>query len=253
MENGFVLFLDVLGFSKLVLNNSPDEIRQIYSSEITRTAQAASLFSMLSTGSPQDFSLEVLSSSQGELHDVLQDKLKFHMMSDSLVAWTSDVSPESLKIIGGFAAWYMALTLKLGLPHRGGISTGNVQLIDLPLNGRLQSNVVGSGVVNAHGLEGGQEWMGCIVAQQCFEGFHDTVKQSLINVSGGVFATYAVPYKTKECDAIVVDWRTPLKKLGAHPEKSFFHDQFSRYNKPPEGTEAKVQNTQKFFEAAFSK
>ena len=44
MTERFVLFLDVLGFSQLVGNNSPDEIRKIYDTEFHKTAAATVAF-----------------------------------------------------------------------------------------------------------------------------------------------------------------------------------------------------------------
>lgn len=38
MKERFVLFLDVLGFSQLVSNNSPDDLRKIYDTEFHKTA-----------------------------------------------------------------------------------------------------------------------------------------------------------------------------------------------------------------------
>ena len=46
MNDRFVLFLDILGFSQLVLNNSPENLKQIYDSAEFRDAMTGRGFGM---------------------------------------------------------------------------------------------------------------------------------------------------------------------------------------------------------------
>lgn len=249
-DNRFVLFLDVLGFSQLVLNTAPEQLRKIYDSELRQTAAAASLISIIKSGNPAGIPFEVQTSPQGELHDIKQEKLNFHVMSDSLIAWTLDVSPESLLILSNFTAQYIGLTAVLGLPHRGAISMGRIQIIDLPLNGRLQSNVVGSGVINAHAFEAGQDWMGCVIDSRCLQSFPDHVSQDLLRFPGSTLTKYAVPYKegTTHTSDIAVDWRTCVREVQHNADYEFFQTQFGRHNKPiNHSIEVKIRNTYEFY------
>ena len=147
MPGKFVLFLDILGFSELVSKNPPDELRKIYDTEFHKAAATSVAFGGAMFGRMPNFCV----STQGNiLQDVKQDGLNFHVMSDTLIAWTNDETYEALVQLAQFTAAYLSITLILGLPHRGAISRGSIQLIELPLNGKKQVNVVGTGVVNAH-------------------------------------------------------------------------------------------------------
>lgn len=246
----FVLFLDVLGFSQLVLNNPTDVLQKIYDSELRQTAAAASFISIAKTGNLERVQFEILTSPQGKLHDIKQDKLSFHVMSDSLVAWTANTNPESLLILSNFAAQYISLTAVLGLPHRGAISIGNIQIIELPLNGYLQSNVIGTGVVNAHAFEGGQDWMGCVIDPKCLQLFPDHVKFDLLHLPNSTITNYSVPYKDSAVykSDIVVDWRSCVTEVTQNAGYDYFLEQFSRYNKPiSNSVEKKVRNTCEFY------
>ncbi len=167
MTERFVLFLDVLGFSQLVSKNSPDELRTIYNNQFHKAISVTPLFAASMFGRMQNFRVLV---NGNALQDVQQDGINLHVMSDTLIAWTNDDTFEALVHLAQFTAAYLSMTLTLGLPHRGAISKGSIQLIELPLNGKPQANVVGTGVVNAHNLEVAQEWMGCVVDPVCLEG-----------------------------------------------------------------------------------
>jgi hypothetical protein len=242
MTDRFVLFLDVLGFSQLVSNNSPDELRKIYDTEFHKTAAATVAFAGPMFGRMPNVRIRV----QGNvLHDVEQDGLNFHVMSDTLIAWTNDNTLEALVHLAQFTAAYLSMTLTLGVPHRGAISKGNIQLIELPLNGRSQANVVGTGVVNAHNFEPGQEWMGCVVDPECLEGFETSYRNDFPVVE------YKVPYgeKPKRTSTMAIDWPRCLVQLQPNADMEFFRNQFGRYNKPVEAAEKKIMNTATFFAA----
>jgi hypothetical protein len=251
MAEKFVLFLDVLGFSELVLNNSQELLEKICDSDLRQTAAASTLLAAAMTG---NFHLpfNVQTSEQGVLLDVKQDHINFHLMSDSLIAWANDCSLDALILLTNFAAQYLAQTLTLGLPHRGAISKGDIKIIDLPLNGRPQSNAVGSGLVKAHRFEGGQEWMGCVIDSECVAGFSSQFIADWIKHPQSSLTTYDVPYKQSADfrSMLVVDWRIPFKMFGMAAGIGYFQEQFLRYNKSQNDSVAiKIDNTYKFFEA----
>ena len=248
MNDRFVLFLDILGFSQLVLNNSPENLKQIYDSELHQTAASVTMMSAGIFGRTENF--QIFSSAQGVLRDVKQDQLSFHVMSDTLIAWTNDDMPESLLHLSQFTATYLAMTLTLGIPHRGAISKGNIQLIDLPLNGKLQSNVIGSGVVNAHRFEAGQEWTGCVVDPRCIEEL-PIKKQDFIQLPGCPIVEYPPLYssKAKLRSELAIDWPRCLKLLIPNTDPNFIRTQFGRYEKPIDECTDKIQNSEAFFTA----
>lgn len=251
MEDKFVLFLDVLGFSELVLNNPQELVEKVCDSELRQTAAACTMISAVMTGNIH-LPFEIQATKHGALFDVKQNHIEFHLMSDSLVAWSNDCSIGSLILLTNFAAQYLAQTAMLGLPHRGAISKGRIKIIDLPLNGRPQSNAVGSGLVKAHRFEGGQEWMGCVVAPECMGDFSPQVVTDWTRHPQSGLTIYDVPYKPSASfrSNFVVDWRVPFKMFGVAASADYFQEQFSRYNKPlNDSVMPKIRNTFQFYEA----
>lgn len=240
------MFLDILGFSQLVINNEPSQLRQIYDSEIHQTAGACTLLSADMFGSKQDF--KISAKRNGVLHDVEQRSINFHVLSDSLIAWTEDTSLDSLINLSQYAVTYLSMTFSLGLPHRGAISIGDVQIVELPLNGRLQSNVVGSGVVKAHNFEIGQEWMGCVVDPACINALSATDVHEFFRMHKCPVVRCSPPYnkKAKFKSDLAVNWTffdTLLKD-----DYTYFAEQFSRHNKRQDGiANEKIQNTYEFY------
>lgn len=247
IENKYVMFLDILGFSQLVTNNEPSQLRQLYDSELHQTAGMCTMLSASTFGSAQNF--KVLAKTNGVLADVQQKAINFHVLSDSLIAWTNDTKVESLTILCQFAATYLSMTLSLGLPHRGAISVGEIQLIELPLNGNLQTNVVGSGVVNAHNFEVGQEWMGCVVDPACMKKLSETEIHEFFRLDKCPVVQCDPPYKNdaRYKSDLAINWtlfETPLKN-----DEIFFEEQFARHNKGFESSAIiKIRNTYEFYQ-----
>lgn len=254
MENEhFVLFVDILGFSQLSSRNPADKVAQICNSEFRQTALTSNLISNMKSGNPAGLRFQVQTSPQGALHDIRQQQLRMHIMSDSLIAWTKDCSPESLLILSNFTAQFIGTTVILGLPLRGGISKGQVKTVEEPLNGNIVRNVVGSGVAAAHNFEMGQEWMGCVIDNECLSLFPKTVARDLLTLPGTTLCKYPVPHK-KNCQYtsnVVVDWRGILRETTPDANYEFFMEQFGRHNKQPitSSVETKVRNTFKFYSA----
>ncbi len=242
MTERFVLFLDVLGFSQLVSKNSPDELRTIYNNQFHKAISVTPLFAASMFGRMQNFRVLV---NGNALQDVQQDGINLHVMSDTLIAWTNDDTFEALVHLAQFTAAYLSMTLTLGLPHRGAISKGSIQLIELPLNGKPQANVVGTGVVNAHNLEVAQEWMGCVVDPVCLEGLEAHHRPDFPVVE------YNIPYgdKPKHRSTMAIDWARCLAQLQPNADVEFFRNQFGRHNKSAEAAEKKIVNTAAFFAA----
>lgn len=244
-ERKYVMFLDILGFSQLVSNNTQNQLKQIYDSEIHQTAGMCTVLSAKTFNSVHDF--QILAKETGELLDVRQNAINFHVMSDSLIAWTNDTTFESLTSICQYAATYLSMTLTLGLPHRGAISVGEIQLVELPLNGNLQTNVVGSGIVNAHNLEAGQEWMGCAVDPDCLK---EISKEDIHELFRGdpIVVQYDIPYKelARFRSELAINWT--LFDTLIEPDREFFKEQFARHNKGAgSSSNRKLQNTYEFF------
>lgn len=243
----FVLFLDILGFSELVSSNSPEDLKQIYDSEIHQTVNAISFIAPMLFGNP--IQCKVTTSPENVLQDVQQDQINFHMMSDSVIAWTNGSDLASLVALCQFTSVYLSMSLTLGLPHRGAISIGEIQVHSFPINGTNQSNVVGSGLVNAHNLEAGQQWMGCVIDEICFDNFPKQLISQMIKTPKGPIINYSTPYKpnTTNQSQTVINWTlfdTTLKD-----NLSFYEEKFARHNKTVDDkVMPKIENTFKFYQ-----
>lgn len=248
----FVLFADILGFSQLAANNSAEDVIRIWDSEFRQTALTSHLTAVMKCGNPGRLEFAIQATPQGALQDIRQAQLELHIMSDSLIAWTQDCSPESLLILTNFTAQFIAFTAILGIPVRGGISKGQVQAVELPLNGKTIRNVQGGGVIAAHNFEAGQEWMGCAVDKECLRLFPEEVARDLLTLQGTTLTQYDVPYKqgAEPTSDVAVDWRPCLREIAPNANYEFFAHQFGRYNKPlTEGVVRKVRHTATFYEA----
>lgn len=247
----FVLFMDVLGFSNMVEANTEACIKQIYDSEFRQTATIVPIISNSIFGRP--LSLCGIESVENILHDVRQDEIHLHLMSDSLIAWTEDASMTSFAVISQFAATYSAVSLMLGLPHRGAISVGELQMIELPLNGKNSRNVVGTGLIRAHSLENRLNWSGTMIDIDCLKE---------LGVSRGAILQRrdlpVVEYEIKEIDkqkdmecGLVIDWPRCLSAIQPAIKDDYIASQFNRHNKSIDGgsVQQKILNTQRFFES----
>ncbi len=240
-DDKYVLFLDILGFGQLVENNTSTQLKQIYDSEIHQTAGMCTSLAATTFKESQNF--EIISTKSGKLVDVRQKEINFHVMSDSIIAWTNDTEEYSLIKLCQFAATYLSMTFILGLPHRGGISKGSLFKIQLPLNGNVQTNVTGTGLVNAHRLEGAQEWMGCVVDPNCItDGINKLVEDPSFPITN-----YDIPYKKdKKLSSFAINWT--LFNVGLSDEFEFYKKQFERHNKGySDSTNVKTENTYKFY------
>lgn len=249
--NRFVLFMDVLGFSSMVLNNKESVIKQIYDSEFRQTASIIPYISATIFGRP--LRLNGIESINNKLHDVRQDEIYLHLMSDSLIAWTDDASMASFTIISQFAATYSAVSLMLGLPHRGAISVGELQLIELPFNGNNSRNVVGTGLIRAHQLEGCLSWSGTLIDVRCINEL-GVSRAAVLQSSDLPIVEYdlsGLDRRENSCCGLVIDWPRCLTNIQQDIGNGFIASQFSRHNKVVEieGVQQKILNTQKFFDS----
>jgi hypothetical protein len=242
----FVLSLDLLGYSQLVLNNTPQELKKIYNNEVSQTISAIEKYS--ESIFDHDIKFDAISANGETFSENRQNQINFHIMSDSVIAWTDDDNIKSLKNLSQFASIYLAKSLSLGLPHRGAIAKGHVMLIDLPLNGVMQSNVVGSGVINARKFGISHCWMGCVVNENCFDSLAQDQLNEFLNQPLCTVVEYNTQCSTnpKHNTNFVVNW-TFLHML-FKKDVYFFQDLFTKYNKGiNDNVATKIKNTHKFY------
>lgn len=251
VENRYVLFMDILGFSNLIHNNDSEKIKQIYENVFIGNyswafSTAASKFHITHVSVPTF-------KGESEVVDLTQNKLELHIMSDSIIVWTLDDSIESLKDLCKFASSYLAVNLLQGLPLRGGLSKGEIINVDKKVNNIAQTCIVGKGVVNAYHAEQKQNWMGITIDETQIS---ENELEVLLSDENTPVIKYKVPmkrYNKKEEkyeqyyeEKNVIDWTLFKDEYFKETDLKVLTDRFSEHNKPIEGIEDKIENTYNF-------
>lgn len=251
VENRYVLFMDILGFSKLIHNNDSEKIKQIYENIFIGNYswafdRAASKFHITHVSVPTF-------KGENEVEDLIQNKFELHIMSDSIILWTLDDTVESLKDLCKFVSSYLAVNLWQGLPLRGGISKGEIINVDKKVNNIAQTCIVGKGVVNAYHAEQKQNWMGITIDETQI---NEEELEALLSDDNTPIIKYNVPmkrYNKKEEkdeqyyeEKNVIDWTLFKNEYFKETDLKVLTDHFSEHNKPIEGIEDKIKNTYNF-------
>jgi hypothetical protein len=255
MNEKYVLFLDILGFKDLIENNSHEEIEKIYKHQVIESYGPAIHMSSLFSGQ----NIQVEFRIDGNiLKDTVQNTLNLHIMSDSILIWTNDASLDSLMKLFAFASVYINLTFTMGVPLRGAISKGYISEIITPMNNNIQSCFVGTGIVKAYQLEGKQDWMGCIIDDECIK---DIPKDVLVHIQAeknSYITKYMVPFKVNGViepkEAYVVNWAiSPSSTIDNSIE--FFNSKFNQFKKDINNIRVKnkINNTYKFYTEMITK
>lgn len=249
MNEKYVLFLDILGFKDLVEKNTPEELDKIYRNQVIEAYGPAVAVSNEFSG--RDISIQ-FNSVDSVLKDTVQDTFNFHVMSDSIIVWTNDIDNNSLKKLLAFTSVYISMTLTMGVPLRGAISKGYISEINAPMNNITQSCFVGTGIVNAYQLEGTQDWMGCIVDEECVKDIPSNLLEQIKTNKDSFIVSYNVPIKCKEGIELkktyVVNWvASPLNTIENSIE--YFQNKFSQFKKDitDDRVKRKIEHTYKFY------
>lgn len=150
----YVGFLDILGFSDLVTNNSEEKLIQIYEELLAPIVETG--LSLPESPRPSNFKINSL------------------VISDSIVLWTDDSTEESFFKIITVMGMILFAGIATGIPLRGSITAGSLTR----LSNKYESNtnnvtetVLGKGLVDAYLLEKTQQWSGCIISKSALEEF----------------------------------------------------------------------------------
>lgn len=209
----YVAYFDVLGFTEVVKNHRTSELNQI----------VRKLFDGFNDAIDQSRTI------QNVKIDI--SNIKFHLLSDSFVIWTEDVTHNDGNTVSGksyivFRNLLYAIIeiLKYGLlngfPLRGALSYGDIVLHKRKaLNAQtklflLDDSFYGRAYMEAYSLEAIQEWSGCIVSQSAWNQIYKTWQS--VNTSGDnphclfnkypFFTWYPVRMKNGIFKTIAVNW-----------------------------------------------
>lgn len=243
----YVLFLDILGFSDLIENNSSDEVEKIFKNNFVETASMSIHMASMYFGIQYNGNMVL----DGNIFkDLIQDVFNIHIMSDSIIVWTNDLSEKSLCELCGFASVYVSMAFILGVPLRGGISKGAVSFINTNINNINQSCLVGKGIINAYKIEKKQKWMGVTVDSDCFECVNQHRLNLILSIHNSFIKKYNVPLKDGcTSSEYVIDW-TLVDRGIIKNDFDFFKESFSRFNKSIDRDDVvkKIENTFCFYQ-----
>ena len=161
METFFV-FLDILGFQKVVEKNSTQELEDIiikfrcgFNAAIdkSRTLEYVNCHDGLAGAAKIDIS-----------------KLNFRLYSDSILIWTEDVKFNTFRNLLEAVSELLSYSMQNGMPLRGAMTYGDLLVSKENENGQFLSNeaIYGKALVEAYEEEGKMEWAGCVLTQKAW-------------------------------------------------------------------------------------
>ncbi|OMC73636.1 hypothetical protein BK121_08815 [Paenibacillus odorifer] len=223
----FTAFLDILGFKELVMNNTHNELKEIFKNSIYDT-------------------IDHIKKAQIDAYVKFQftDKLDFLVVSDSIIIWADNTSLKSFLGIVTATTFLTAICMERGVPLRGAISMGNISVI----KSGESINVFGDSIVNAYELENKQEWSGVIIDDRCMS--INNIKDTTVlkDLKKEMIVEYNVPMKRGQIrQYFVCNWTASLFNKEMNSEGII--NSFSSHNKKIDNwaVKLKVDNTIKFF------
>ncbi len=189
MENErYIAFLDILGFSDMILNTDLKEILKRFELILFLTPYAETLGEWTNLG---------------ERIYTENKKCSCFSFSDTFVLCSRDATPESLNAII-IATFILSRSLfAFGFPVRGAITKGEADYIP------NTNHLVGKAIIEAARLEKRQNWFGVIISPEVLP--IGNKKDGLWESAAQILAEYPVPFKNEEnIPHIVINWRLNL-------------------------------------------
>lgn len=227
--NCFVGLFDILGFSDLVAKGQLNRVLNTYlgiRAEMSRMRKAVS--------------------------GVLDSKtaIRMQLFSDTFLIYSDDVSEERLTALLAICDGLFISAVKNRLCIRGSITVG-----ELIVSGRA---VIGKPIVEAHKQEGLQDWMGCIVTDDCV----NSVSQKELDkfIADCTILEYEIPLKSGKVSKQhafnwikSIEWALRFKNRGKAVTKEQLMKATSFLDEDPDCWDArrKILNTRQFREYAI--
>ena len=194
-EKVFVAFLDVLGFSSFILNNSHEEMMKRY--RIIRYLVEVSLTEVAELGVENSPWIKALKKSK-DYFDIepMFDNVKLHstLIPDFLVVTTQDDTLASLMTLIATIRNIMGKLLYFGFPLRGAISHG-LTTINWNVEGKnkniIHHQMIGASVVKVVAYEKKQNWSGCVLDRSVT----DHIGPKVVRMCPDYLVLYDVPMK----------------------------------------------------------
>jgi hypothetical protein len=262
MSERVVAFLDVLGFSQQVRNQTHGQLTEIYTALISAAYENTTITSV-----PEDWRKW---DSEPFYHPWEEKKARYvHMMmaSDSIVVFSHDATRHGAASVLGSVYRLLRASFRLGMPLRGGMSVGELDILegdDVAERGSwtaMVGGVVGTGLVDAHDLERGFQWSGVAISAAvqrllCTE-FRELLGDAFADFDAAqatpFVADYHAPLKDRDktISRWVVDWPTEIDDRLSPLTRELVEASFVSHGRAltDESAQAKRDNTLAFWDA----
>ena len=180
--NRFVVFLDIMGFKERVARSNADELYDeltTFNKDITRIIGAASNSEAEHIAMQEGDSEPVLLSNDG-----VENAILLAQFSDSIVLFSSDDTPNSLKSISQVASDIMmsAIHREKPIPLKGALAKGH---ITCDMSKQL---FFGQALIDAYLLEENVQYYGIVV--------HHTAEAAIKELGDSLFRDAKIPLKS---------------------------------------------------------
>ncbi len=216
-----VAFLDVLGFSAQARSQSHEELVETYKALI-----GAAYENTVITRVPDDHRKRDSEAFYYPWEETKQPYVHMAMASDSIVVFSQDASRNSAGAVVGSTYRLLRAGFRLGMPLRGGISIGELDVAhadDVAERSAwtaMVGGIVGIGLVEAHELERDFQWSGVVLDTAVREVLSAELREILGDAFDDFDATDAIPLvapypaphrnPSMTVDCWVVDWPAQL-------------------------------------------
>jgi hypothetical protein len=240
----FLAFFDVLGFKEIVINNTLEELNQIFS-HLLRDTQTA-----VSGGNYIHAQPGII------VPDLTKQKVHCLHISDSVLFWTNGESEADFIELAKVCYTFYWRSLQLFIPLRGCMIQGEIEFRPFQMKNESgatfhNSSLYGKGLIEAYLKAESIEYAGCYIDQSAISKIDEKVIYDLIYDQ--MLCYYKVPFKGNKFSYEHVF--RPIK--GNHNEVSFrnsamhinkifsYHSKLKEF---PESVLVKLNNTIDFLE-----
>jgi hypothetical protein len=253
MNEGFVAFLDILGFSELVRANDHAKLVKLYGLLMTSTeATISSGVRVITRGNDQV-----------AVPDIARASVNLRIISDSVIVYSQRPNLEGCIDVLCVTRTLLWQGFCTGLPMRGAIAFGPLTSIDREMSEDLEigtHSLVGRALVDAYAAEACQDWSGAVVTTNAVEAYNALCAEhaeapDLATLEylyeAGLLIDYAVPTKSAEGgsqQSVAVNWP---RASTSRPDEAMLVSAFEQHGKSAERAGSKVQNTVEFLRASW--
>lgn len=242
----YFAFLDILGFRELVRNNKHSDLVDLYNRIVN-----------YQVGFYKRYSEEQAKAEKDRLREYYEPNgLRLVNISDSIMLWTNNSREGALIEIVSAVKMIMSVSMSAGIPLRGAIVKGDVEIIEQ--KGNL--SIIGRALVHAYEMESSQDWSGCVIEESIFRylnSFNKNVRNKTTTISlesaDWLVRRHPVPFRKGEekitRELFTVNWAKGSTETETEIRNSFsIHSKRIRETKAlSESIERKITNTLEYW------